>query len=33
MKEVEASFIYLKELMNYGKLRLLYVDDFNLLKK
>ena len=33
MKEVEGSFIILKELMNYGKLRSFYVNDFALLKK
>lgn len=33
VKEVEASFIILKELMNYGKLRNFYLNDFAFLKK
>ena len=33
VKEVEASFIILKELMNYGKLRSFYLNDFAVLKK
>lgn len=33
VKEVEASFIILKELMNYGKMRNYYLNDFALLKK
>jgi hypothetical protein len=33
MKDVEGSFIVLKELMNYGKLRSFYLNDFAMLKK
>ena len=26
MKDAESAFIYLKEVMNYGKLRVLYIE-------
>jgi hypothetical protein len=28
MREVNAAFIYFKEVMTYGKLRLFFLDDF-----
>ena len=33
MKEVNYSYIYFKEVMNYGKLREFYLSDFMYLKK
>jgi len=33
MKEVNPSFVYLKEVMNYGKLRDFYLQNFDFLKE
>jgi hypothetical protein len=33
MKEANSAFIYFKEVMNYGKLRLFYVDNFDNIKQ
>lgn len=33
MKEVAASFIYFKEVMTYGKLRMFFVEDFENIKQ
>jgi hypothetical protein len=32
MKEINASFVYFKEVMTYGKLRLFFVEDFENIK-
>lgn len=33
MKEVKAAFIYFKEVMTYGKLRLFFVEEFENIKQ
>ena len=33
MKEVNAAFIYFKEVMNYGTLRLFYTENFETIKQ
>lgn len=32
MKEVNAAFVYFKEVMTYGKLRMFFVEDFENIK-
>lgn len=33
MKEVNSAFIYFKEIMNYGKLRMFFLDNFDNIKQ
>ena len=33
MKDVNSAFIYFKEVMNYGKLRLFFLDNFENIKQ
>lgn len=33
MKDVNPAFIYFKEVMNYGKLRMFFLDNFENIKQ